>query len=310
MGVDVFRGVVPFVAVVDEGTFRSAAARLGVSPAAVSKAVKALEKELGSPLFVRGSRAVTLTREGALFYESCRPALAGVSAARSAVERGRREPHGELVVSAPFAVVSLVAPALAALRLQHRALSYRLLVSDRLARLGEEQVDVAVRVGPLAQSALIARKLCHTRMVVVASPSYLARAPALSRPADLAQHDCLAWVAPQGKVPPWWFQSGAVEVTPRLCVDHAPALVDGALAGLGLAQVFEHMVESLVGEGRLVQVLEEESTEGPPVHAICAPDRRATPRVRAAFEAFANAFGRDPDQRGPRLMIARQRQSK
>ncbi len=290
MDVDVFRGVVPFVAVVDAGTFRGAAARLGVSPAAVSKAVKALEKELGSPLFVRGSRAVGLTREGTLFYESCRPALAGVSAARSAVERGRREPQGELVVSAPFAVVSLVVAALAALRLRHPALASRLVVSERLARRGEEQVDVAVRVGPLTQSALIARKLCSTRMVVVASPAYLARAGTPSRPAEVAQHDCLVWLAPQGKVPAWRFRSGAVEVAPRLCVDHAPALVDAALAGLGLAQVFEHMVERLIQERRLVQVLADEATEGPPVHAICAPDRRATPRVRSAFEAFASAF--------------------
>src|SRR5579862_9299105 len=124
MDLDVFRGVVPFVAVVEERSFRRAAAKLGVSAAAVSKAIGVLEKEVGTSLLARGSREVTVTREGALLYESCRPAVTGVTAARALVEGTKREPQGELVVSVPFVVASLVHPALAALRVRHPRLTF------------------------------------------------------------------------------------------------------------------------------------------------------------------------------------------
>ncbi len=285
MDLDIFRGVVPFVAVVEEGTFRRAAARLGVSPAAVSKSVGVLEGELGHALLVRGPRAVTLTREGEAFFEGCRSAVTAVIGARSVVDDARREPVGQLVLSVPFAVAALVPPALAILRARHPRLSFRLVVTDRLARLGEEQVDVAVRVGPLADSALVARRLRGTQIALVGAPAYLARAGVPKSLYDLDQHDNIVLVATSGKPYPWLFRSGPRELTPRLALDYAPALVDAVLAGLGLAQVFDFMVDPLVRAGRLVQLFPEEVAEGPPIHAVCAPGRRATARVRAAFEA-------------------------
>ncbi len=286
-----FRGVVPFVAVVEEKTFRRAAARLGVSPAAISKAVAQLEGEVGTTLLIRGQRGVSLTREGELFFESCRPAVTSVLAARTLMESARREPQGELVVSVPFVVAALIPPALVALRARYPRLSFRLVVSDRISRLGEDPIDVAVRVGPLAASSLIARRLCGTRLVVVASPGYLARAGTPASPAGLAAHDTVVWVAPHGKAHPWAFSSGPIEVKPRLVLDHAPSLIDAVLAGLGVAQLFDFMADAHLRAGRLVQLFPEQSVDGPLVHALCSPDRRATPRVRAAFEAFADAFG-------------------
>lgn len=287
---NLFRGVVPFVVVAEEKSFRKAAARLGVSPAAVSKAVGSVERELGMTLCVRGARAVSLTREGELFFESCRTAVTALMGARALVEGARREPEGQLVVSVPFVVAALVPPALTVLRARHPRLSFRLLVTDRLTRLGEEQVDVALRVGPLSDSALVARRIRDTRLVVVASPAYLARAGTPLQPAELAAHDAIALIAPAGKPYPWLFRSGPLEVTPRLALDHAPSLVDALLAGLGVAQVLDFMVDALVRVGRLVPLFGDEVAEGPPIHAVCAPGRRATPRVRAAFEAFAGAF--------------------
>src|SRR5580693_3234460 len=115
MDLDLFRGVIPFVAVVEEKSFRRAAARLGVSPAAVSKAVSALEGHLGVTLLSRGARAVTLTREGEIFFGSCRSAVTAVMGARALVDGARREPEGELLLSVPFVVASIVPPALAIL---------------------------------------------------------------------------------------------------------------------------------------------------------------------------------------------------
>ncbi len=290
MDLDLFRGVVPFVVVTEEKSFRKAAVRLGVSPAAVSKAVGALEREMGMTLCVRGPRAVSLTREGELFFESCRPAVTAVMGARAMVEGARREPEGQLVLSVPFVVAELVPPALTVLRARHPRLSFRLVVTDRLTRLGEEPVDVALRVGALSDSALVARRIRDTRLVVVASPGYLARAGTPRRPAELSGHDAIALFAPNGKPHPWLFRSGPLEVEPRIALDHAPSLVDAVLAGLGVAQVLDFMVDALVRAGRLVPLFTDEVVDGPPIHAVCAPGRRATPRVRAAFEAFAGAF--------------------
>jgi DNA-binding transcriptional LysR family regulator len=290
MDLDLFRGVVPFVTVVEEKSFRKAAARLGVSAAAVSKAVGALEGDLGATLLVRGPRAVTLTREGELFFESARPAVTSMLGARALVEGARREPSGQLVVSVPFVVAALVPPALSILRARHPRLSFRLVVTDRLARLGEEAIDVAVRVGPLADSSLVARRLRITRLALVAAPSYLARAGTPKKPADLEGHDAIVVVAPSGKPYPWLFKSGPREVRPRLSLDHAPSVVDAALAGLGVTQAFDYMVEPLVRAGRLVALCADEMVDGPAVHAVCTPGRKASPRVRAAFEAFADAF--------------------
>jgi DNA-binding transcriptional LysR family regulator len=291
MDLDLFRGVVPFVAVVEEQSFRRAAARLGVSPAAVSKAVTALEGHLGVTLLSRGPRAVTLTREGEIFFGSCRPAVTAVMGARALVDGARREPEGELVLSVPFVVAAIVPPALAILRERHPRLSFRLLVTDRLARFGEEPVDVAVRVGPLADSALVARRLRGTRLVLVAAPGYLARAGTPATPADLDAHDAIVDVAPNGKPYPWLFRSGPREPRARLALDHAPSVVDAALAGLGVTQAFDYMVDAHLRAGRLVLLCGDEIVDGPPIHAVCAPGRRATPRVRAAFAAFADAFG-------------------
>ena len=164
-------------------------------------------------------------------------------------------------------------------------------VTDRLARLGEEPVDVALRVGPLVDSALVARRLRGTSLLVVAAPAYLARAGTPRRPDELDAHDCLVTLAPSGKPHPWQFRGGPREVRPMLALDHAPSLVDALLAGLGVAQVLDFMVADLLRVGRLLQLFADEVTEGPAIHAVCAPGRRATPRVRAAFEAFAGAFG-------------------
>jgi DNA-binding transcriptional LysR family regulator len=291
MDLDLFRGVVPFVVVVEEQSFRKAAARRGVSPAAVSKAVATLEREVGLSLCVRGPRAVTLTREGEIFFESSRAAVTAVMGARALVEGARREPAGELVVSVPFVVASLVPSALAFLRARHPRLTFRLVVTDRLARLGEEPVDVALRVGALADSALVARRLRGTKLIVVASPTYLARAGIPRSPEELDAHDCLVLLAPSGKPHPWAFREGTREVRPILALDHAPSLLDALLAGLGVAQILDFMVADLVRAGRLIQLFADEATEGPAIHAVCAPGRRATPRVRAAFVAFASAFG-------------------
>lgn len=290
MDLDLFRGLVPFVAVAQERSFRRAAARLRVSPAAVSKAVAALEAELGVVLFLRGARAVTLTREGEVLFEQGQVAVAALGGARAALDSARKVPEGELVVSASFVLTTLLGPGLLLLRTRYPRLTFRVVVTDRLSRLTEEAVDVALRVGPLPDSSLVARRLRETRLLTVAAPAYLARRGTPKRTEDLADHDCLVLQAPDDRPRPWLFREGPLPVRPTLLLNHAPTLVEVALGGLGVTQLFDFMAEPHVREGRLLEVLADRTTEGPAVHAVCTPGRRAAPRIRAAFEAFADSF--------------------
>jgi LysR family transcriptional regulator for bpeEF and oprC len=289
MDLDLFRGVVHFVAVAEEGSVRRAAVRLRVSPAAVSKAVARLEAECGVSLLARGGRRATLTREGELFFARCRPAVAAVENARSILDEVKREPAGELVLSVPQVATQLVASVLAALRLRHPRLRFRVHVSDEPSRLAEERIDVAVRIGALPDSSLSVRRLQGTTLVTVAAPSYLARRGDVRTIGDLDAHDCLNLIGPTGRAWPWVFASGPRPVASVMLTEHGPSLLQAALAGLGVTQVFGFMAEGWIREGRLVQVLREEAGAGPEVYALCSPGRRATPRIKAAFEAFADA---------------------
>lgn len=292
MELDTFRGVVPFVAVAEERSFRRAAARLEVSPAAVSKAIAALEADVGQTLFTRTTRAVSLTRQGAQFFERCQQALASVRGARDALAAEHAEPSGELTISVPFLAVQLLAPALALLSSRYPSLRFDVRVSDQLSRLAEESIDVAVRIGTLADSSLVARRLRRTRLVTVASPSYMAQHGVLTKPAQLAEHQCLVVRAPNNKARPFLFSSGPQPVTALLVVDHGPTVVDAALAGLGVTQAFDYMVADFLRAGRLVELLPELAAAGPDVHAVCAQGRRASANVRAAFAALADHFAR------------------
>ena len=294
MDLEMFRGIVPFVAVARERSFRRAAERLGVSAAAVSKAVQVLEERVGLPLFVRGARTVALTREGEQFFARCQEAVAAVDGARESLEPARSVPSGELVLSVPFVASALIAPGLALLRSRYPQLGFRVLVTDRLSKLAEESVDVAVRIGAITETTVVKRRLRRTRMVTVAAPAYLARRGQPRRAEDLDQHDCLGLVAPNGRPYPYLFARGPRTVPPALLIDHGPTLVDIVLAGFGITQLFDYMAEPLLREGRLVALLEDEIAAGPDVYAICAPGRRAAARVRAAFEAFADAFAAKP----------------
>jgi DNA-binding transcriptional LysR family regulator len=294
MDLEMFRGVVPFVAVVRERSFRRAAAQLGVSAAAVSKAVQVLEARVGLPLFVRSGRSVALTREGSAFFARCQEAVAAVDGARELLEPARTVPTGELVLSVPFVASQLIAPAVALLRSRYPELGFRVLVTDRISKMAEESVDVAVRIGPIAESQVVARRLRRTRLVTVAAPAYLARRGHPRRTDDLEAHDCLSLVAPNGRPYPYLFASGARPVHAALVIDHGPTLLDIVLAGFGITQVFDYMAEPMLRDGRLVALFSDEIADGPDVHAICAPGRRAAARVRVAFEAFADVFAPAP----------------
>lgn len=289
---ELFRGVVPFVAVAEAKSYRGAARALGVSTAAVSKAVQALEASLGVVLIHRTARFVELTREGVLFFERARAAVVEVEGARDALARAQRVPQGELTISLPFVLTSLISRGLALLRARHPRVTFKLLVTDRLSQLASESVDVAVRIGELPDSTLVGRVLRSTEFVTIASPAYLARAGAPTKPEDLAAHDCVGLVSPTGKPYAWLFASGPREVRSIAILDHGPMLIEAVVAGVGVGQGFDFMLGERFARGELVELMPKERAKGPPITAVCAPGQRATPRVRAAFEAFTESFAR------------------
>ena len=288
---DLFRGVVPFVAVAEELSFQRAAVKLGVTRAAVSKAVQTLEAELGVRLLERTSRSVALTREGALFFQRCQDAVLAVTAARTETADARRAPQGEATVSAPFLVAAPVVDAVTLLRRRHPRLTVRLQVTDALARLGAG-VDVAVRIGGHDDS-LVARVLRDTRWVTVASPAYLAKNPAPLVVGELFAHECLVFLAPNGRPRAWSFSGGDVEVVAAFVVDHGPSLLDAVREGMGVAQLLDFMVDDDINAGRLVALLAGDAAAGPAVRALSLPGRRS-PNVKAILEALTLAFAAAP----------------
>ncbi len=292
---ELFRGVVPFVTVAERSSFREAARHLGVTPAAISKAVAALEEDLGVRLLDRTSRRVALTPEGQLFFERCRDAVANLRAGRELVSRAQRVPKGDLAVTLSFVLGPLLVRALPRFTSRYPAVRVRLHLEDRVSPLVDEGLDVALRLGALGTTSLVARRVRETRWVTVAEPGYLARRGEPKRPDDLAEHDCLKFVTPGGRPAEWAFlddgRAATVAVPSTLLLDQGELLAEGARAGLGIAQVLDFMADGDLREGRLVEVLPSFSAVGPPVHVLYSEGRRRSPRVRAFVEFVLEELG-------------------
>lgn len=288
-----FDGVVPFVYVARLGSFKAAAVQLGVTPAAVSKAIKRLEEELGVRLLHRTTRRVVLSEEGALFFARCEEAVALVRDGRAAVALGQQVAAGPLVVSVSAAMVGFVMKRMGRLLAAYPGLSLSVRVSDERVSLLESQVDVALRVGELSDSTLVMRRLYQPKWVTAASPAYLAVAGVPSRPAQLAAHRRLVFRSPRGVAVAWSFASDeVVEVGGAgvVEIDQGEALVHSAVAGLGVVQVFDFMVEEHLRHGALVEVLSEYASPGPPIYALCLPGQQHVPKVRVFLDALQALF--------------------
>jgi DNA-binding transcriptional LysR family regulator len=287
--------VEPFVVTAEQLSFRGAARRLAVSPAAVSKAVARLEEALGVRLLNRTTRSVALTPEGEVFLEHARMALDALQAGRDRVSRSLQTPRGLVRLSLPSILGRPVIEALPSLVQRHPHLELDLRFSDRFVRLIEDEFDLAVRIGPLRDSGLVARRLGTPRRVLVGSPAYLARAGTPRRPAELSTHTGVVFVDPSGIDTPWTLLDGGevVTVQPSRAVrmDLGERIVDAVAAGLGLCQALDGMVADRVAAGELVEVLSDCAPAGPPVHALCVPGRQQVPAVRVVLDLLIETLG-------------------
>lgn len=294
MTMDLFAGVIPFVHVAEERSFRKASEQLGLTTAAVSKSVAKLEAELGVTLLARSTRSVSLTAEGAAFLERAREAVLQMRAARDSVARATSVPEGVLRVTMPLIFARLFTAELARLSARHPRLTFQISFTDRITRVVEEQFDVAIRVGQLAASSLIARRLRRPRWVTVASPGYLGTAGTPKHVHDLTSHRCLHFGPPKGGVRAWTFASAGEDVAAATQVhavfDHGEMLVETAVAGMGITQVLDLMVADHLRDGRLVELFEDQAAAGPPVHALYSARRMPT-KVRVVLDAVDRVFG-------------------
>ncbi|MBU8537843.1 LysR family transcriptional regulator [Falsiroseomonas tokyonensis] len=289
---DAMRG---FLAVADRASFAEAARQLRWSPATTTRAVAMLEAEFGVALFNRTTRAVRLTERGALLADKCRELLAEIESVRSLVRGEDAAPRGTLSVTAPVLFGRLhVLPVAEALGAAHPGLVIRLTFVDRVTHLVEEGFDVAVRIGDLAESALVAVKVAEVHRVVVASPAYLARAGRPNAPAELRQHRIISFDG-VGSTDDWRFGpqgQTVVRITPQLSINAADAVIDAVERGQGVARLLSYQVREAVAAGRLCRILAESEPEPVPVSLVYQASRRASPNIQAFVGEARRYFAR------------------
>jgi DNA-binding transcriptional LysR family regulator len=279
-----------FVAVARLGSFAAAARQLRLSASVATRAVAQLEDTLGLTLLARTTRSVRLTERGEVYFHSCQQILADIEDATRLARGENAAPRGELTVAAPVLFGRLhVLPVVTRLVRDHPALSVRLTLSDRNIHLVDEGVDVAVRIGALADSSLIAVRLGAVSRMVVGSSEYLASHGIPDAPADLTAHAIIAFDG-IGASNEWRFGDGTitVRVAPRLTVNSADAAIAAAREGIGLTRTLSYQVRDEITAGRLVAVLQDFAGAALPVSVLYPAGRVASPNV-AAFVATARA---------------------
>ncbi len=285
---DQFEMIRTFVAVADKGSFVEAARRLRVSPTAASRSIAMLEKALGAALLSRTTRSVRLTEAGALYLERCTSILADLDDAALALRGDGAMPGGTLVITAPVTFGRLyILPIATRLLADFPELKVELTLIDRVVRLVDEGVDVAVRIGDLSDSSLYAVKIAEVRPILVASPAYLAKYGTPPNVAALNQHALISFTELE-RAPVWRFGPAgkpAIRIEPRLIVNTADAAMAAVAADAGIARVLSYQARAAITSGHVVTLLDDYAPPTAPVHLVYQANRRASVNVRAFIEA-------------------------
>lgn len=280
-----------FATVAAEGSFTAAARRLGMSTKLASKYVQQLEARLEIQLFNRTTRSVTLTDTGAAYLDQCRALIAQMDELDALVQEKQTTLAGPIRITAPTGFGSTrLSEALVPFLAKHRQIEIDLKLSDSRLSLVEEGLDLAIRIGPLRNSALIVRQLADMPLILCAAPRYLAARGTPRNPAALASHDCLAF-DDRTDANHWRFWANgreyAVKITGRFRANSPAAQVRMAEGGLGISRSPLYAVEDALASGRLVRLLTNFAPETYTVHALYPPSRHLTARVRALIDHLA-----------------------
>lgn len=283
---DKLRTLKTFIQVADHASFAEASRRLNMSPTTVSRTIAALEAELGVQLLMRTTRSVRLTEEGADFLTRCRAGIAEIEGAFDTARSGRLMPSGTLTVTAPVMFGRKhVLPVVVELLQLYPDLQVRLLLLDRVVRLAEEGVDIAIRIADLPDSSLHMLRLGELRRVFSASPTYLETRGRPTLLNDLRDHDLIGIEDEGGPHRGWGLdmikQSGG---PPRLVVNNMDAAVAAAVAGLGVVRTLSYQIADEVAAGRLERVLPDDASPVLPISLLFQSGRKDHPNVRAFIE--------------------------
>ncbi|MGG7717086.1 LysR family transcriptional regulator [Klebsiella aerogenes] len=285
---DKLRGMETFVAVVECGSFTGAAARLEMSAVMVGKYIALLEGQLGTRLLERNTRRQSLTDAGRVYFDEARRVLEQVANAERSVERLRLVPAGTLRVSAPVSFgASIIAPLTASFLQAWPEVRVELDLTNRMVDLVDEGIDLAIRIGDIQRTDLVAKYLAPYRMAICAAPDYLARHGTPQTPADLAGHQCLShtvWTARNE----WRLPGAAEEVRWKrdavLRCNDGYALRMAAVAGAGLLLQPEVLLAEDLANGRLVRILQNYTPEPRPIHLLWCQDLRPLPKLTRFVE--------------------------
>jgi len=282
-----------YVLAVEKGSLSAAAAACGISATMAGNHLRTLEKRLGTQLLQRTTRRQHLTAFGEDYYARCKEILRLVAETDVQAQNLQLAPAGKLRITAPltFGAEALM-PAMAAYLERYPDVSIDVSLSDRVVDLVEEGFEAAIRIGQLPDSSLIARPLAPYRLMICASPDYLARRGTPRQPAELSQHECLSF-SPAALA--HWRLTGqdgvcSVPVSGRLQVNHGQALRVAALHGMGIVLQPAFLLETDVRAGRLVQLFPAHALPSRPLHVVYLPDRYRSPKLRSFVDFLVERF--------------------
>jgi DNA-binding transcriptional LysR family regulator len=289
---DRLTSIAVFVHAAEKRSFAATAEAFDISPTMVGKHVRYLEERVGARLLNRTTRQQSLTEVGRVYYERCKQLLADADALDHSADELRASPRGLLKVHAPVSFGSQrLAPALAAFLRMYPEVDVDLALSDRAIDLVEEGYEAAIRIGPLADSGLVARPLAPYRMWLCAAPAYLAEHGTPHSARELGTHNCLSF-AYWTKKNSWRLgKDESVAVKGRLTTNNGQALRAAAVAGLGVIMQPEVLVEDDVASGRLVRLLADHELPSRPMHLVYVADRQPTPKLRCFIDFAVATFG-------------------
>jgi DNA-binding transcriptional LysR family regulator len=286
----VLDGVETFLAVAQHRSFRRAAAELGVTPSAISQAIRALEAHVGAALFSRTTRSVGLTEAGERFHTRAKPAFEELIAARETARDAGQRPTGRLRLTVPRAVMPiLLEPIIASFCRANPEVEVEIAAGGELVDIAAEGFDAGIRLGQFIEADMIAVRLTPSfPLLVVGSPEYLDRRGRPQTIGDLREHACMRFRRSNGSIAPWSFRDGnqaidAVVSGPLIASDFA-TLVGGAVQGLGLAQIPEPLARGHIESGRLEPVLKPFAPEAPGLFLYYSGHRQILPKLRAFID--------------------------
>jgi DNA-binding transcriptional LysR family regulator len=297
--VDRLTGLEVFAKVAASGSLSAAGRAMGLSQTMVTKHLAALEARLGAKLFHRTTRRLSITDAGRSYLESCERILADIEAADAAVAADRIEPRGLLRLNVPLVFgVRQIAPRLAEFARRYPRVAIELGLNDRQVDLAEEGWDLVIRIGQLADSSLVARRIAPCRMITCAAPAYLEARGTPRTVAELAAHNCLGYTLTQAGANRWVYGSQAeinVPVSGNLRANNGDALLAAAIAGQGIVYQPSFIVADDLRAGRLIALPLDQPTHARlAVYAVYLPDRHPPAKVRAFIDFIASEFAPDP----------------